>query len=112
MENDKICLDLWRHEGGGQALDKLIREYEAKVFSFILCLSGCDCNSAYEMTADCFAEALTELKSSSQEVLSVRLFDRVVQKCRTAKAVLFFDPLKFINAAEGKKNILRTANRA
>ncbi len=60
IENNKIYVELWRREGSQRALDKLICRYEAEVLSFILYLSGCDWNTAYEITADCYAQTLAE----------------------------------------------------
>ena len=112
LENDRVCLDLWRKEGSSQALNKLIAQYQNRVFSFAIYLSGCDPNTAYEITADSFAEALAEFKPAAKGDLSVSLFKRAIHKCRDAKAVLFFDPMKYVNAQLPKMNILRAAHNA
>jgi DNA-directed RNA polymerase specialized sigma24 family protein len=112
LENDKVCLDLWQHEGSPQALSKFINRYKGRLFSFVIYLTGCDLNAAYEITADSFAESLAGLNTGAKGELSVLLFKRAIYKCRHTKAVLFFDPMKYINAGESRKNILRAANAA
>jgi len=111
-ENDKINLDLWRNEKSNQALDKMVCQYEKSVFSFILYFSGCDWDAAYEIAADSFVEIFAEIKSSVEESLPVQLFTRVMDKCSNVKAIPLFDPVKFINAADPRKNLLRTAKEA
>jgi len=112
LENDKVCLDLWRKERSPQALNKLISRYQDKLFSFTIYLTGCDPNTAYEITADCFTETLAELKSNSKGDLSALLFKRAIHKCRGTNAALFFDPIQYIRAEESRKMILRAAKNA
>lgn len=112
LEEDKACRYLWRKKKDEGSLDRLIDRYETKVFVFVLYLSGCDLNAAYEVTAESFVSALAGPGSSSREGFSVRLFTAALEKSRYLKSVRFFDASKFVKTTPVREKLLHTSKKA
>lgn len=112
MDDDKTILTLWRSEKSPRALQRLIERYEGPVFSFVLQLTGCDLNMAYETTAESFAGVLSCPEKVAGVPFSVAVFSAALEECTAVKDALFFDSIELIDAEASKKNGLRTVTKA
>lgn len=94
-------------------LKALIARYQQNIFAFVLYLIGGDQDTAYDICATSFAEALSKSSSSQQEeAFLARLIGIAVTKARATRRIPAPDTLELLDIPSAEKGPLRVVLKA
>ena len=94
-------------------IKSLITQHQQKIFALVLYLVGQDQDTAYDVCASSFAEAIQGSSSLGQkEVFLLRLIGVVVEKCRNVKTIPTLDAIEFLTITSAEKEPLRIVLKA
>ena len=88
-------------------IKSLITQHQQKIFALVLYLVGQDRDTAYDVCASSFTEAIQESPHVEQEeALMIRLIGIAVEKCRNIKTIPTFDVIELLEISGAEKGQL------
>lgn len=95
------------HSQNEGTIKSLITQHQQKIFALVLYLVGQDQDTAYDVCASSFTEAMRGNSSLGQkEVFLLGLIGIAVEKCRNIKIIPTFDVIELLDISSAEKGQL------